>query len=150
MKVQVICSDDKREELVQSLVEKGIEVVDSSDYVLLDKTYSDKKYIFAKDMQKNISLVAYEEILYFESFNKITEVVTGTGRLEVKEKLYELETQLEHRDFVRVSKSVIVNILMIDKIIPWIGSKFVLDMKDGTQVEVTRTYYQTFKRHLGL
>lgn len=150
MKVQLICNEDNRENLTSELKSKGFEVVDKADYLFVDKSYTNKKYIFAKDSKKNISLVEYDNIIYFESFNKITEVVTDMGRFEVKEKLYELEQMLSLQDFVRINKSMIINLLKVDKIIPWIGSKFVLDMKDGTRVEVTRSYFSAFKKRLGL
>ena len=54
------------------------------------------------------------------------------------------------QEFVRVNKSMIVNMLKVDKIVPWIGSRFVLDLKSGDKIEVTRTYFADFKRRLGI
>lgn len=116
----------------------------------MDKTYAQKKYVFARDEDKNIILLEYDKILYFESFDKITEAVTADRRLLVKEKLYQLEEQLILMDFIRVNKSVLVNMLQVEQIVPWIGSKFILDMKNGDQVDVTRTYFPEFKRKLGI
>lgn len=150
MKVQLICHSDHREKLIEELEEKGIEVSDKADYVFVEKHYNDQRFIFAKDQQKSISMIEFDQVLYFESFNKITEVISETGRFEVKEKLYELEQLLAHKNFLRINKSMIVNLYMVDKIIPWIGNKFVLDMKNGTQIDVTRTYYADFKKRIGL
>jgi len=150
MKIQLMCPQDKREELQELLTSKGFEIVDKSEYVFLDKSYSDKSYIFGKDAQKALNMIGYDTILYFESFNKITEVVTENGRYEVSEKLYELEQALYPKDFIRVGKSVIVNLINVDRIIPWIGSKYVLELKNGDRVEVTRTYFADFRKRLGL
>ncbi|MCH4886462.1 LytTR family transcriptional regulator [Acidaminobacter sp. JC074] len=150
LKVKLICPEDKTDLLTKELEEKGFTIDENADYIFLDKTVSEKKYIFAKDAQKNISLIEFDQVIYFESFNKITEVVTSDKRLEVKEKLYELEQILVMKDFIRANKSTVINMLMIEKIIPWIGSKFVLDMKNGDQIEVTRTYFSDFKKRLGM
>lgn len=148
LKVQVICDKDKRSDLEAELSHKGFEIVEKSNYLFIDQEYTDKRYIFAKDRDKNLSLLQYSDILYFESFNKITEVVTSSKRLEVKEKLYELEDMLFTSDFIRVNKSTIVNLMKIEQIIPWIGSKFVLELINGHKLDVTRSYYSDFKKRL--
>lgn len=150
MKIQLICNSENRDRLTKELELKGFEIFDKADYAFVEKKHTDKQYIFAKDAHKNISLLKYDNIIYFESFNKTIEVITENGKYEIKEKLYILEQQLYNRDFVRVNKSMIVNLLKVNKIIPWIGSKFVLDMKNGTRIEVTRTYFPDFKKRLGL
>jgi DNA-binding LytR/AlgR family response regulator len=95
-------------------------------------------------------MLKFENIIYFESDDKRTFVVIEEKKLEVKEKLYELEKQLLLKNFFRINKSHIINILKINKIIPWIGSKLVLEMDNGDKLSVTRTYYENFKKRIGL
>lgn len=149
MDIQLICSDGVREELKTELAKHGLNVVSDSTYVFIDKGNTDKQYLIGKDEKKNISLIQYDDIIFFESFNNTTEVVTTVGRFEVKEKLYELEKRLYAQDFIRVNKSALVNMMCIVKIIPWIGNKYVLELKDNARVEVTRTYSADFKKRLG-
>ncbi|MGD1820616.1 MAG: LytTR family DNA-binding domain-containing protein [Pleomorphochaeta sp.] len=150
MDIQLICNESIRESLEKKLTKKGFTINDKAAFVFYEKNYAEKKYIFAKDNEYNISMLKFENIIYFESDDKRTFVVTEEKKLEVKEKLYELEKQLLLKNFFRINKSHIINILKINKIIPWIGSKLVLEMDNGDKLSVTRTYYENFKKRIGL
>jgi len=150
MDIQLICDESIRESLQKKLIDKGFTINETAAFVFYEKNYAEKKYIFAKDSEYNISMLKFENIIYFESDDKRTFVVTEEAKLEVKEKLYELEKQLLLRNFYRINKSHIINILKINKIIPWIGSKLVLEMNNGEKLSVTRTYYDNFKKRIGL
>lgn len=150
MKVKLICDDSSKEEIKQELENKGIELSDDAQFILYQKNYSSNPYLPAQDAKGNISLIKYADVMYFEAVDKTTYGETLSGQYIIKEKLYELEERLDIHHFVRVSKSYIVNIDAIDKIIPWIGSKYILEMKNSEQIDVTRSYYQSFKKRLGL
>jgi DNA-binding LytR/AlgR family response regulator len=150
MDIQLVCDDSIRESLEIKLIEKGFNINDKAAFVFYEKNYSEKKYIFARDSEDNIFMLKFASIIYFESDDKRTFAVTEENKLEVKEKLYELEKQLLLKNFYRINKSNIVNILRIDNIIPWIGSKLVLSMNNGDKLSVTRTYYEDFKKRIGL
>lgn len=150
MDIQLVCDESIRESLEIELIEKGFNIYDKAAFVFYEKNFSEKKYIFARDSEDNISMLKFENIIYFESDDKRTYVITEENKLEVKEKLYELEKQLLLKNFYRINKSIIINILKIDRIIPWIGSKLVLEMNNGVRLSVTRTYYEDFKKRIGL
>lgn len=69
-------------------------------------------------------------------------------RLLIKTKLYEIEKQLEHKDFIRVSKYCLVNIGKIDYIKPALNSKLDLLLKNSEHLEVNRGYLKDFKKAL--
>ncbi len=150
MDIQLVCDESIRESLEHKLIEKGFNITDKAAFIFYERNYSEKKYIFARDSEDNISMIKIENIIYFESDDKRTFVITFEKKLEVKEKLYELEKQLLLKNFYRINKSNIINILKINKIIPWIGSKLVLEMDNGDKLSVTRTYYEDFKKRIGL
>lgn len=150
MKIQLVCSDENEEQLRQALVEKGFEITEDSDYILYEKALNNKDYTFGKVSNENMALIEYKNVIYFESLDKSMYCVTDKGRFEVKKKLYELEAMLVLRDFIRVNKSTIVNIMMIENIVPWIGMKYVLKMKNNEKIDVNRTYFANFKKRLGL
>ena len=64
--------------------------------------------------------------------------------------MYQLESLLDPREFLRVSKSVIISRKHVRKIRPSLSMKFILTMSDGTLVDVTRTYYSDFRRFFGI
>ena len=55
-------------------------------------------------------LISPLEVFYFESVDNRTFLYTETQVLEIKKRLYELEEILSDKDFVRISKSQLVNI----------------------------------------
>ena len=61
-----------------------------------------------------------------------------------------LEQILTERNFVRVSKSFLVNIAHIDLIKPMLNSKLKLIMSNKDVVEVNRTYVKSFKERMKL
>ncbi|MCH3916032.1 MAG: LytTR family transcriptional regulator [Spirochaetia bacterium] len=150
MDVQLICGVENRARLQKELEEKGFVIKDKAAFIFYEANFSAKKFIFAQDARQAISMLKFEDILYFESFDGETFAVTFDGKYTVREKLYELEEQLVLRDFCRISKSDIVNLVRIVKIIPWIGCKLLLELENGDRVTVTRTYYDDFKKRIGL
>lgn len=150
MKVKLVCEESSKEKILKELENRGIEVSDEAEFILYQKNFSTNSYIPAQDEKGSISLIKYTDVMYFEAVNKIIYSETVDGQYVVKDKLYELEEKLNIHSFLRVSKSHIVNIDFIDKIIPWIGSKYILEMKNSAQIDVTRSYYQSFKKRLGI
>lgn len=69
---------------------------------------------------------------------------------QIKNKLYELEERLLEFGFIRINKSVIINIRTIDEFMPWFSGKLLLKMKDGSELEVTKSYAQEFKKYIGM
>ena len=69
-----------------------------------------------KDGSQNKVLV--ENVLYFEAENKKTYAVLKSGRYEIKKSLSVLEDMLMSRNFMRVSKSVLIN---MDKVVKYVS-----------------------------
>ena len=92
-----------------------------------------------------------DSILFFEADGNYVYAETESQRYEVKHRLYELEERFSDGPFIRIGKSLIVNIMQVDEIIPWFGSRLLLRI-NGTdrRVEVSRNYVKSFKRYLEL
>ncbi len=97
--------------------------------------------------QKNIES---RYIHYFIIEDDDVIAVLNKVRFVVKMKLYEVESLLEDKYFIRVSKYALVNINRIDYIKPALNSKLILLMKNGDEVEVNRHYYKSFKETLNI
>lgn len=91
-----------------------------------------------------------KDIMYFEALDNDVFAIVGNSRYYVLEKLYILEQTLTDRNFVRVSKSFLVNIAHISFIKPMLNSKLKLIMGNKDVVEVNRTYVKTFKERMKL
>ena len=97
-----------------------------------------------------IYMISPQDIYYFEAVdNKI--FVYGEQRVyEVKYKLYELEELLEHTEFFRVSKSVIVNLAKMVKVAPSFNGKFEALLSNGEKVLISRQFVPHLKKKLGI
>ena len=69
---------------------------------------------------------------------------------ETKLKLYELEERFVGTDFLRVSKSVIMNLAKVKTLSPAFNGRFEATMKNGEKVIVSRQYVPVLKDKLGL
>ena len=98
-----------------------------------------------RENKETYELISHERILYFEAKGNSVYMVTSDERLSVKFKLYELEYSLRPRGFIRISKSVLVNIANVKEIIPWFSSRYVVRLKNGKELEVSRTYVKDFR-----
>ncbi|QUI25875.1 LytTR family transcriptional regulator [Vallitalea pronyensis] len=121
------------------------------DYLdaIVDKKEIVKDRITGKNSKGELKLLAYDDIYYFEAVNNDVTCKMKDTTYAIKEKLYQLEERLDNTSFIRVNKSYIVNIVKIDRIIPWFNSKLLLTFEGlDEEVDVTRTYLQQFKEML--
>ena len=149
MKVKLICNEKSRADLTEKLKQHHITIDEQANLILSERDMYHREYFSGKD-QDSISVIKRSEIVFFEAIGNDVFCTTREGRYKVEKKLYELESMLFQHSFIRANKSYIINILKIEEIIPWIGSKYILKMISGDEIDVTRTYYRGFKVALGL
>ena len=90
------------------------------------------------------------EVLYIDTVDRGTFLYTAGEVYETRLRLYELEEQLAPRDFVRVSKSAIVNFAQVRSLRPDFGGRLRLTMRGGEALYVSRQYAPAFRKRLGL
>jgi len=61
-----------------------------------------------------------------------------------------LEDQLGKNEFIRVSKSCILNLNKIGSLAPSLGGRFEARLKNGEKVIISRQYVNSLKEVLGL
>lgn len=88
------------------------------------------------------------EVLYFETVDKKTFMYLKDAVYEMKERLYQLEERLLYSDFLRVSKSVIVNIRKIQVIYPTLSGRFEVVLENQEKLSISRSYVAELKRKL--
>lgn len=91
---------------------------------------------------KNIPL---ENIYYFESVDEITFMYCADTVYKCEKKLYELENILHATSFVRISKSIILNIEYLAHVKPLFDGKFEATLDNKEKVIVNRHYVKAFK-----
>lgn len=98
----------------------------------------------------NIFFMEQEEIFYFESVDQKVFAYCDTEVYEIKSKLYELMEELPERDFIRSSKSSILNLNKIKSLAPAFGGRYEALLKNGEKVIISRQYVGTLKEKLGV
>ncbi len=108
----------------------------------------DKKLQAKKDNEW--CLVNSFDILYFESVDNRTFLYTKDDVMEVRQRLYELEMVLSDKDFIRISKSQIVNINKIRSLKPEINRTILVTMCNGEQLYISRKYVPAIRNMLSI
>ncbi len=89
-----------------------------------------------------------KEIYYFESVNNKVFAYTAKEMYEVHKKLYEIESEYAHTDFLRVSKSIIVNVAKIAYLKPIFNGRFEAKLKNEEKIIISRQYVLELKKKL--
>lgn len=109
------------------------------------KTEQDKLTGYLED---KIVKLSPTDIFYFESVDNKVFAYTGKGVYEIHKKLYELEAEYENTDFLRISKSSIVNIAKIAYIRPIFNGRFEAKLKNEEKIIISRQYVLELKKKL--
>ncbi len=125
----------------------GCHKVDSNVKEIVHFIKSRQGSIDVKDgeMKYNIPIV---DIFYVESVDDRTFIYLSSDCYETAHKLYELEEILNERRFIRISKSVIVNLLKIECVKPALNGRYLCHLKNGEDVIISRKYVHEFKEKL--
>ena len=94
--------------------------------------------------------VQISKVLYFEAVDRYVFAYTTSDYYRVRYTLYDLEEDLEKRHFVRISKSVIVNIKAVKRIAPEDARRLKLELRNGEWIVVSRNYVADFKAGIGM
>jgi DNA-binding LytR/AlgR family response regulator len=115
---------------------------------LLDMIVKGEEVYIVGHNQYGQKSVECRNILYFIIEEDIVFAVLYDTRMIIKMKLYEIETLLADKDFVRISKYCLINVGKVDYIKVALNSKLDLEMKNGDHCEVNRSYLKAFKKAL--
>lgn len=98
---------------------------------------------------RNTYFCKLTQIYYIESVDKHTYLYTKGDCYESRERLYELEEKLGPY-YVRISKSMIVNLRKIQNVSAEPGGRMVAVLLNGERVIISRSYVKEIKRRLGI
>lgn len=92
----------------------------------------------------------YQEVYYFEANENRVFAYYDSAVYEVRYKLYELEELFSPLDFIRCSKSMIINMEKIEYLSPLFNGKMEALLKNGEKVIISRQYVHSLKVKLGI
>ena len=92
--------------------------------------------------------IAVSDIYYFESVDGKTFLYTKDQVYETSYRIYELESMLRPKNFLRVSKSMLLNLMKIRSIQSALNGRFAAVLLSGEEVIISRSYVKGLKAAL--
>ncbi|KEI02552.1 response regulator, LytTR family protein [Clostridium botulinum] len=97
---------------------------------------------------ERIYLLNQNDIYYFYSENKKVFASLKAEDYEVKQKLYELEEELQGTSFIRVSKSVIANMNKVLNLEMFFNGSMCINLINGKKEYASRKFVSRIKKYL--
>ena len=85
---------------------------------------------------------------WFEARGNYVRLHVGTTTHMVRETISAIEAALNPSQFARIHRGTIVNIDRIRELQPWFAGDYLMILKDGTQLKLTRTYRDQLQTRL--
>lgn len=116
------------------------------EFVKLISQFREKQNKIIGYQDKKITQLLPREIFYFESVENKVFAYCEKDIFEVRLKLYEIE----YADFLRISKSTVLNLSSVHSIKPLFNGRFEANLKNGENVIISRQYVPELKKALGI
>lgn len=91
-----------------------------------------------------------KDIFYIESVDNKTFIYCLNSVYQSKQKLYEIEEQMQGTKLFRCSKSMIINIGKIRSVVSALNGRLEAKLTNGESVIISRQYVSLLKKRLGM
>lgn len=95
-------------------------------------------------------IIPVKDVYYIESVDEKTFIYCKSQVYETEQKLYQLDENMPKSDFVRISKSCILNIRKLKSVRPLLNGKMEAILSNGEVQIVNRHYLKGFKEKFGI
>jgi DNA-binding LytR/AlgR family response regulator len=112
--------------------------------------YKSKAQALIAYKNNEIHKIAASDIYYIETVDNKTFLYCEQNVYELKQKLYELEGIFAPDDFMRISKSVIVNLTKVKSLIPVLSGRLEAVLMNNEKVIISRQYVNELKKNFGI
>ncbi|MBR0600365.1 LytTR family DNA-binding domain-containing protein [Sinanaerobacter chloroacetimidivorans] len=120
----------------------------SSEILQLINAIKTQKQMVIGYENSNIHRINPMNIYYFEAVDNKVFIYCKEKVYESKLKLYEIEEVFSNSDFLRVAKSVILNIKKITYLSPAFSGRFEATLDNGEKTIISRQYVSDLKKKL--
>jgi two-component system LytT family response regulator len=104
----------------------------------------------AVEMRGKVRSIPVDQIDYIVADGPYAELHTGDRRHVIRESMQTLEERLDPKHFMRVHRSMIVRLDLVDTLHRGAGGDYELQLKNGTRVKVSRSRREALERWLGV
>ena len=84
--------------------------------------------------------IRVDDVDWFEADGNYVRIHAGKAVHTIREPIGALEQVLRTDRFARIHRSTIVNIDRIKELQPWFAGDYLVILRDGTQLKLSRTY----------
>ena len=109
----------------------------------------DANEILAVKNGSDITLLEFNDVFMLRVENKQVKVYAENKEYLIRKPLYQVEESLSG-DFVRISKTTIVNLKKIKRVAPSLKGMMFIELKNGLKDNISRKYLPDFKNALDL
>ncbi len=155
MKVQLFVSKDLEEpyaeiytDVLTDNIQKAMVLLENEETINKEEEMGDNSILAVKKGQ-DIVLLDVEDIFLIRVEDKQTKVYVEDKEYLIKKPLYQIEENLDS-NFVRVSKTTIVNLRKIKRVAPSLKGMMFIELKNGLKDNISRKYLSDFKKALDL
>ena len=155
MKVQLFVSKDLEEpyaeiytDVLTDNIQKAMVLLENEETINEEEEMGDNSILAVKKGQ-DIVLLDVEDIFLIRVEDKQTKVYVEDKEYLIKKPLYQIEENLDS-NFVRVSKTTIVNLRKIKRVAPSLKGMMFIELKNGLKDNISRKYFSDFKKALDL
>lgn len=146
MKVNLFVSRDIEEPYADIHTDELTDNISKAISILESEDAND---MLAVKKGSDIALLELSEVYMFRVENKQVNVYTENSEYLIKKPLYQVEETLGS-DFVRISKTTIVNLKKIERVAPSLKGMMFIELKNGLKDNISRKYLPGFKQALDL
>jgi two-component system LytT family response regulator len=97
-----------------------------------------------------LRFIAAEDIDYITAAANYAEIHAGGHTFALRETMTSLEARLDPRAFLRIHRSRIVRLSVIEDIEPLVSGQYVVRLKNGVRLTSGRSYRQLLQKALGI
>lgn len=88
------------------------------------------------------------DVYYIETVDNKVFLYCSRQVYETKQKLYELEEILKEKYFLRVSKSILLNLMKVKSVKPALNGRFIAILQSEEEIMISRKYVPELKKAL--
>lgn len=145
MKVNIIVEPALKEDFVEIHVREI-----SNEITQLGEFFKKKSPVITGiDNYEQIKIIDETDIVSIHAEKKWCRIYTDMENYSCRKRLFEIENMLGE-DFMRISKSIVVNLRKIESVQAVFNGMLLLVMQNGSKEYVSRTYLRKMKEYLGL
>ena len=145
MKVNIVIEPDLEEDYTEIHVREITDEITRLSEFIQNK----EQVITGTDEYERIVVIDEADIVSLHAEKKWCRIYTDTANYSCRKRLYEVENMLS-KDYMRISKSIIVNLRKIESVEAVFNGMLLLRMKNGSKEYVSRTYLPKMKEYLGI